>query len=126
MGSIQEYGAPLGWEPKSKITWNNHFLPYALRWDDMRFDLGLGLRYDFWVVEVDMITGATREWESYQAAEQFYGQTRGALPERMRKNILLNGTKFFHLRDNPPKPDRLRRLKRIALIACSFDPSKTG
>lgn len=124
--SIQEYGAPLGWTPKSLITWNGHFLPYALRWDDMRFDLGRGEAPSRTVIELDILSGATREWSTFLEADKFYGLKLDTIRDKMQKNYLLEGRKFFYPKKTPPNAERLRQLKELAEITCSFSINHVG
>ncbi len=112
-----EFGAPLGWFPKSGIIWNNNYLPYALRMDDMRFDLGLGTRLSS-VVEIDLLTMKNKEWESYEMAEKHYRIT--GLYERMKKDSLLFGHILFYFKKTPPSVDRLKKLIELANVSRSF------
>lgn len=101
-------------------------MPYSFRWDDMRFDLGRGLEPDFSIVELNLITGETREWPSFSQADAAYGLRQGTIGERMRKNFLIDDHKFFHVKSNPPGKARLAKLKQSAEIAYSFNTNHMG
>jgi len=122
-----QFGAPLGWKPRSSVTWNGYFLPYHLRITDMQqcYEreveggvLPTTRESTDKVIEIDIYTLATKERESYTQVAEHYNFAD--LVRRQETGSLVMSRLYFYRASTPPSEEKINELKEHVAIRHAF------
>lgn len=122
-----QFGAPLGWVPRSGITWNGYFLPYHLRISDMlqayeletdESAIAAAREVAEKVIQLDIYTGETREWNSYAEVSEHYNFTD--LVRRQDTGSLVASRLYFYKANDPPSEEKLQQVRDQVAIRHAF------
>ena len=122
-----QFGAPLGWKPRSGVTWNGYYLPYHIRITDMEqcyereseeVDLAASRIDADMIIERDIYTGATREWDSFTQASEHYNFAD--LVRRQETGSLVADRLYFYRASDPPTEDKIRWCQECVAIKHAF------
>lgn len=122
-----QFGAPIGWRPRSSVTWNGHYLPYHIRITDMlqaheldteESNMAASRELADKVIEVDIYTGQTKEWNSYAEVSEIYNFAD--LVRRQETGSLVRSRLYFHKASDPPTPEKIQELKDHVAIRHAF------